>query len=161
MNFNWVLDSVAGQVPVPAQDRVAVSFGARDRLTYGELRDRTLRYARALRELGLGRGDRLGLLLFNDPEYIPLYLAAARLGVITVRLNFRLAPAELRFILADSGCDVVIVHGSLAGKLGSVRDETGVRTCLVLPGSGGPGPGDAGPGDAVPSWAQPFTALQG
>jgi fatty-acyl-CoA synthase len=156
MNFNWVLDSVAGQVPVPAQDRVAVSFGARDRLTYGELRDRTLRYARALRELGLGRGDRLGLLLFNDPEYIPLYLAAARLGVITVRLNFRLAPAELRFILADSGCDVVIVHGSLAGKLGSVRDETGVRTCLVLPGSGGPGPGDA-----VPSWAQPFTALQG
>ncbi|HEX2316466.1 MAG TPA: AMP-binding protein [Thermomonospora sp.] len=151
MNFTWVLDSVVGQVPVADRDRVALSFDGRVRLTYGDLHDRTLRYARALRDLGLTKGDRLGLLLFNDAEYVPLYLAAARLGVITVRLNFRLASPELAFILADSGASVLIVHGSLAEKVAPIRDQVGVATYVVLPDTE----------DPVPSWARPFEALRG
>ncbi|GAB3150329.1 fatty-acid--CoA ligase FadD5 [Amycolatopsis stemonae] len=139
MTFPWILDAA------PDRTRVAISFDGRERLTYGELDDLALRYARALRELGLRKGDRLGLLLYNDPEYVPLYLAATRLGLITVRLNFRLAPAELAFILADSGTSVVIAHSSLADR---ITPEAG--TVVVLP--------DAGP---VPEWARPFDVLRG
>ncbi|MET9731061.1 hypothetical protein ABZZ79_10465 [Streptomyces sp. NPDC006458] len=42
-------------------DSDALSFAGHDRLTYGALRETSLRHARALRDLGLGRGDRLGL----------------------------------------------------------------------------------------------------
>src|SRR4051794_5188486 len=110
LNFNWVLDSVVDRLPASVPDRRALSFDGRMHMTYGELRAASLRYARALRALGLRQGDRLGFLLLNDPEYVPLYLAATRLGLITVRLNFRLAPAEIGFILADSGCSALIVH---------------------------------------------------
>ncbi|GHE93955.1 long-chain-fatty-acid--CoA ligase [Amycolatopsis deserti] len=150
MNFSWILDSVIARVPAAGPDRIAFSFDGRDRITYGELHDKTLRYARALRELGLRKGDRLGLLLFNDAEYPPLFLAAARLGVITVRLNFRLAPAELAFVLADSGTSVVVVHSSLTGRLDPVRDQAGVGTYVVLPDSG----------DPVPDWARPFEVFR-
>jgi len=150
VNFNWVLDSVVQQIPVGERDKTALSFDGRIRLTYAQLLERSLVYAGALRELGLRKGDRLGLLMYNDPEYMPLYLAAARLGVITVRLNFRLAPTEVGFILGDSGCSAVIVHSSLLGKLEPVRDELSVASYVVVPDSENP----------LPDWAQPFDALR-
>jgi fatty-acyl-CoA synthase len=151
VNFNRILDSVVDQIPESGRDRVAVSFDGRDRITYEELLGKSLSYANALRELGLVKGDRLGLMLFNDSEYLPLYFAAMRLGVITVRLNFRLAPAELKFILADSGCRAVIIHSSLLEKVEPVRQETGVGTFVVRQDSEG----------AVPEWVQPFEVLLG
>src|SRR3954451_17313763 len=132
MNFSWVLDSVVQQIPVGDCDRTAISFDGRDRLTYGELRDRSVAYARGLRERGLRKGDRLALLMYNAAEYLPLYLAAARLGVITVRLNFRLAPAEVGYILGDSGCSVVIAHSSLLAKLQPGRAQTAVLLWVAV-----------------------------
>ncbi len=151
MNFNWVLDSAVDQIPAAERDCVALSFDGQVRMTYGELREQSLRYANGLRDLGLGKGDRLALLMYNDADYLALYFAAARLGVITVRLNFRLAPAELSFILADSGCAVAIVHSSLVEKVAPVREEAGVRTYVVLQDSDHP----------APDWAEPFELLQG
>ena len=151
MNFNRVLDSVVDQIPEGRPDRIAVSFDGRERITYAEFREKSLRYAGALRDLGLVKGDRLGLMLLNDPEYIPLYLAALRLGVICVRLNFRLAPEELKFILADSGCKAVIIHSSLLAKVEPVREQTGVAEFVVRQDSS----------DPVPAWAQPFEVLLG
>jgi fatty-acyl-CoA synthase len=151
VNFNWVLDSVADQIPAADRDSCALSYDGSVSITYGELRAQSLRYARAMHELGLRKGDRLGLLMYNDPEYFPLYLAAARLGVITVRLNFRLAPAEIAFILTDSGCNALVAHSSLLGTVGAVRNEVGVGTYIVLPDSE----------DPIPDWAKPFDALQG
>ena len=151
MNFNWVLDSAFEQVPAGDREQLAISFDARQRMTYAELRERSLRYARGLLDLGLRKGDRLALLMFNTPEYLPLYFAAARLGVITVRLNFRLAPAEVGFILGDSGSAVAIVHSSLLDKVDPVRAEVGVGTYVVLSDSD----------DPVPEWAQPFDVLEG
>jgi len=143
MNFNWVLDSVADQVPVSSADKRALSFDARVRMSYDELREQSLRYAEAMRQIGLRKGDRLALLMYNDADYVPLYLAAARLGVIAVRLNFRLAPAEIGFILGDSGASVAIVHSSMLAKVEQVR-RAGVGTYVVLPDSDDPAP--TGPG---------------
>jgi fatty-acyl-CoA synthase len=150
MNFNWVLDTEVDQIPAAHRDKVAVTFDGCDRLTYPQLFDLSLRYAQGLWDLGLRKGDRLGLMLYNDAEYLPICFAAMRLGVVAVRLNFRLAPAELKFILADSGARALIIHSSLLNRVEPVRDETGVETFVALPDSD----------DPVPGWARPFADLQ-
>jgi acyl-CoA synthetase (AMP-forming)/AMP-acid ligase II len=142
---------VVDQIPAGGRDRLAVVFDGRERFTNEQLLDSSLRYARALRELGLGTGDRLGLMLYNDAEYLPLYFAAMRLGLIAVRLNFRLAPAELRFILNDSGCRAVIIHSSLLAKVEPVRAELSVETFIVRTDSE----------HETPEWARPFEVLRG
>jgi acyl-CoA synthetase (AMP-forming)/AMP-acid ligase II len=150
MNFNWVLDTIDRQIPAGDPDKTAIRFGPDQSLTYGELRERSLRYATALRELGLAKGDRLGLLLNNDLEYVPLYMAAARLGVVPVRINFRLASPEVAFILNDSGSEVLIAHSSLIEKVAPIREETGIKRTVVLADSSEP----------LPAWAEDFETLR-
>lgn len=151
MSFTEVLDTVVEPLPPVGAENVALSFDARHRLTYRDLRDRARRYARALHELGMRRGDRVGLLLYNDPEYVPLYFAAMYLGVVAVRLNFRLAPAELQFILGDSGVRAVVVHASLLEKIEPIRDQLPAEHYVTVP-------------DVerdLPSWAVGLDTLQG
>jgi fatty-acyl-CoA synthase len=151
MNVNWIVESAAKQIPLAERHRTALSFSGKIRRTYGELNEQTLRYARALYDLGLRKGDRVGILMFNDAEYPLLMLAAARLGAVTVRLNFRLTAAEISLILSDSATSVLLVHSSLLHRLENIRSQVGVGTYVVVPDSE----------DAVPSWAHPFGAMQG
>jgi fatty-acyl-CoA synthase len=64
-------------------------------LTYRELDERTDRLARALAAGGLGHGDRITVLSTTRPEYVEVYLAAAKLGLTVIALNTRLHPDEL------------------------------------------------------------------
>lgn len=73
------------------------------RYTYGQLADEVHRMANFLRSgLGIGHGDRVGVLSFNRAEYIKLFFATSRLGAILVPLNFRLAPGEFIYYLEDA-----------------------------------------------------------
>lgn len=56
---------------------------------------------------GVGRGDRVAWLGANDASQLALLFACARIGAVQVPLNWRLAPDELRFILADSGAGLL------------------------------------------------------
>ncbi len=79
----------------------AVVFAGR-RLTFAQLEARACRAAQAMAELGLAKGERVAALLHNCNEFVELFFAAAKLGVIFVPLNFRLTAAELGPMLA--GC---------------------------------------------------------
>lgn len=104
---------------LPTRDaaRPALALGARSPVGYGRLDRRSRAWARQLALLGVGAGDRVGLLLRNSVEYIVGYFAITRMSAIAVRFNWRVAPAELSVLLADSECTVVLVHESLAGQL--------------------------------------------
>ena len=89
--------------------RVAEEKGAREgivfknkRMTYAQFNSRVNRLANAMHALGLKKGERVAVLLFNCSEYLEIYYAAAKLGVILVTLNYRLAGRELQYILDDS-----------------------------------------------------------
>jgi long-chain acyl-CoA synthetase len=95
------------------------------RLSYGELDQRINRLARVLADFGVGRGDRIAVLLRNRAEVFVAWNAVGRLGAIPVPVSYRFTPPEIRYIVDDSG-SVVFVHGAdtsadvLAG-LGDVR----------------------------------------
>src|SRR3954453_14108343 len=81
--------------------------------TFRELDDRVGRIAAALTKHGFKAGDRLAILLPNEPDYIQLVYACARLGVIVVPLNTRLSVKEIDGILDDAKPDGLIRHSSL------------------------------------------------
>lgn len=78
------------------------------RLTFSELNNRCNQAANALLASGVQKGDRVALLMMNSAEFVELYFALAKIGAVTVPLNWRLAPDELEFILRDSGAKAVI-----------------------------------------------------
>src|SRR6266540_260545 len=83
------------------------------RSTFRELHDRVGRIAAALTKHGFKAGDRLAILLPNEPDYIELVYACARLGVIVVPLNTRLSVKEIDGILDDAKPGGLIRHSSL------------------------------------------------
>ncbi len=74
----------------PAEDRAALHWegedGATRTLTYGELHRRVCRCANALRDLGLGRGDRIGLFMPMTPKIVIAFLAIAKIGGVLLPL---------------------------------------------------------------------------
>jgi len=88
-----------------------VSSGKRS--TFRALRDRVGGIAAALHRQGFRAGDRLALLLPNEPEYIELVHACSWLGVIAVPLNTRLSSHEIDRVLADADPRGLIRHSSL------------------------------------------------
>lgn len=81
-----------------------------ERISYGELLDRVNRLAGALRGMGLGKGDRLALLMYNCPEFVISFYAAMKLGLITVSLNVMYKQEEVNYILEHSEPRALIVH---------------------------------------------------
>jgi fatty-acyl-CoA synthase len=81
------------------------------RLTYQELYRETLAACKKLQAHGVRRGDRVALFAQNDIRFFPLFFAAARLGAITVPLNWRLSTPELEQILQDCDPKVMFIDG--------------------------------------------------
>jgi fatty-acyl-CoA synthase len=99
------LDDTAGRWP----DHLACAF--RDsglRYTWAQLRDEADRLAGALLQLGLGKGDRLGIWSPNRSEWVLAQYATARIGVVLVNINPAYRLAELEYALNMAGCKAVI-----------------------------------------------------
>lgn len=96
-----------------------------DRWTYRELDDRAIRCARMWRDhFGLAKGTRVGLLSQNRPEYIEVFFAAPKAGVILVTLGTRLTVAELEHVLKDSGVELLLYDNDpeIVERVDALRD---------------------------------------
>ena len=113
----------------------AVVDGER-RLTYAALAARARALAEGFRRLGVARGDRVLLVLRNRLEHVLAYWALQLLGGVATPVNFRLAPAELRYVLQDSGARVALGEASTAAALTEAAAGAAVR--LIAVGEGGP-----------------------
>ncbi len=92
-------------------------------MTYRQWNARACRLANALRGLGLAQGDRVAILAYNRVEWLEIYAAAAKSGVVAVPINFRLTGPEALYILEDCGCAALIVEEALIPVAESVRDR--------------------------------------
>jgi long-chain acyl-CoA synthetase len=83
-------------------------------LTYRELDDQSVRFARVLHAAGLRRGDVVAMLTDNAAECFGIYWAALRSGLYITAINRHLSADEVAYIVRDSGAKVLVVAGVLA-----------------------------------------------
>jgi len=117
-------------------DRTAVALGAARWATFAELGGRVARLAAALRgRLGLGRGDRVAIVMANAAEYAEALLAPWWAGLAVVPVNAKLHPKEIAWILADSGARAVFVTPDLAAAAACAAQEAGTDPAVLEAGS--------------------------
>ncbi|MDA7418999.1 AMP-binding protein [Xenophilus arseniciresistens] len=101
--------------------------------TYGELNAWTDRVAHALAGFGVSRGSHVGLLMGNSAEHLAAFLAISKIGAVSVPVNTAARGELLRYYLAQSDCETVIVDAALAARLQEVLGELPLlRRVLVL-----------------------------
>ncbi len=90
-------------------------------------------------DLGIGPADRIAVLDRNHPVCLELTLAASLAGAANAVVTFRLAPDEVRYVLADSAARLAIVgsdYASLVAELRAAGDLPDLRQVVVLGGEG-------------------------
>lgn len=112
-------------------DRTAVIVGERE-MTFAEVNGQANRLAQALRRGGVGKGDRVALLLDNGVHSVPLDFACAKLGVNRVPLNARLSPGEHRRMLEETGCRYLVFGADLAERAAEMADAVAGLVALGL-----------------------------
>jgi fatty-acyl-CoA synthase len=114
---------------------------------FAELGERAARVAGALKELGVGPGNRVATFMWNNNEHLEVYTAVPAMGAVLHALNIRLFPDQVTYIANHAGDQVVVVDGSLVETFAPLlpRMRT-VRHVIVVNGDAG---SLAAPGVAV------------
>lgn len=91
------------------------------RYAFEQTNERVNRLANSLVELGLQRGDTISVLLENCIEFVELYLAAAKTGLIVNPVNFRLVASEIAFVVTHADAKAFVVGAEFCGAVGEIR----------------------------------------
>ncbi len=146
-------------------DKAAIHFGDTTIDCLG-LHDRVLRCVAGLRGMGVAKGDRVGWLGLNHPDYIVVMNACFRLGAVLVAINARLVAREIAFILADAGIGVLIGESQFLPVIEAAGAEAGLAAVVLIdaPHAGRPAFPDwlaaHDPDPAMPAIADDDVALQ-
>lgn len=117
-----------------APSAVALVDGAR-RFSYADLDQWVNRIAHGLLARGYRRGDRLALVAGNCAEFLAVYFACAKTGVVCVPVNLGWRPAEVGYVLRHSGArGVVVEEALLAGLVASLTDAPDLGHVVVITG---------------------------
>ena len=101
------------------------------RLTYRDLLSKAEEAAGAMQAMGLGRGERVGILMGNDEKWLALFYGAALIGAVTVPVNTRFKAAEIDFCLKQSGCKALFyVERFLSIDYGAMVREIGFSNAV-------------------------------
>ncbi len=112
----WLLDR---HLDAGRGDRIAIRFEGSD-LTYADVHLDVIRAQHALGELGLEPGDRLAMVVNDEPGFVALYLGAMRGGFVPVPLSTMLSAGELAPIVADAGAVALAVSAEYQGHVAEV-----------------------------------------
>lgn len=99
--------------------------------SYGEVKDQVDRLATALLNLGITKGDRVGIMLPNCPQYMISFFAIVRLGAIVTNINPIYTPREIEMVAKDSGIRALIVLDLLAPAVLGVKANTAIEYVIT------------------------------
>ncbi len=105
------------------QPRRTAVWDLRRALSWAEWDRRANRLANAFAGLGLEKGDRVAIFAHNCVEWMELYAACAKSGVVAVPVNFRLTGTEVRYVVEDSGAAALVVGADLVPVVESIRAD--------------------------------------
>jgi acyl-CoA synthetase (AMP-forming)/AMP-acid ligase II len=124
LSISELLASRAGVTP---RRTALIDVHSGRRLTFDDFLDQSRRTASALRARGVGKGDRVGILAMNCPEFLITFFAAAHIGAVVVPINWRLVPDELEYILNDSGTSLVVFGSDFVSETTDLQRRPGLR----------------------------------
>ncbi len=109
------------------KDKTAVVFYGR-KVSYKELRDQVDRFAAALHDLGVKKGDKIALLLLNSPQFIIAYMGALKAGATLTAISPVYVSSEIKYQIEDSGARMLVCLDILYDNV----EKSGVKLDAVI-----------------------------
>ena len=108
-------------------DRIALYYeddaGREETHTFRDIQRQANRFANALADRGIQRGDRVGIVLPQRPETAVAHIAIYKLGAIAVPLANLFGPEALEYRLSDSGAKAVVTDSENRSKIHTIRES--------------------------------------
>lgn len=125
--FPYRLESIVETIP----DKLAIVHGDR-KFTWKEFDNRINKLANAFLDLGVKKGEKIAIALYNSPEWMECYYAADKIGAVPTNLCPRYVPSEIKYVLDNSEAVVSVIPDDMVDRLTQVRPELNkLRHCLV------------------------------
>ncbi len=112
-------------------DETAIVGTDGDRFSYAEFGERVDRFANALQNRGIEKGDRVAVLDPNTHYHLEAAYGAMAIGAIFTPLNYRLTPGDYEYMLSDAGVDAIYADYEYADKIEAVRDDVPTETFIT------------------------------
>jgi acyl-CoA synthetase (AMP-forming)/AMP-acid ligase II len=119
LNLGQILRVHAKKLP----NKLALKDWHGKSLTYKELELRTNRLANGLLDMGLKKGDRVAVLLYNCCEFVEIGCACAKAGLVVVPISWRYIPKEIEYVVNNSDAKAMIVGEEFIEAVDSVRSN--------------------------------------
>lgn len=119
----------------------------RREITWRVFNEKANRFANLLLERGIKKGDKVGILLMNCLEWLPIYFGTLKTGALAVPLNFRYTADEIEYCVNLAECDVLVFGQEFIGRVESIADRISRNRLLFFYG------------DACPGFAEDYTKL--
>ena len=118
----------------------------RREITWHVFDEKANRFAQLLISRGIGKGDKVAILLMNCLEWLPIYFGILKTGALAVPLNFRYAPDEIEYCLNLAEVDVLVFGPEFIGRVEEIADRISKNRLLFYVG------------DNCPTFAEDYTS---
>lgn len=119
----------------------------RREITWNVFNEKANRFANLLRSRGIVKGDKVGILLMNCLEWLPIYFGVLKTGALVVPLNFRYTPEEIEYCVNLAEVDILVFGPEFVGRVEEIADRISKNRLLFYVG------------DSCPSFAEDYTSL--
>ena len=119
----------------------------RREITWSVFDEKANRFANLLLSRGIKKNDKVGILLMNCLEWLPIYFGVLKTGAIAVPFNFRYTADEIEYCAKLAEVDILIFGPEFIGRMESIADKISKKVSLLYVGEG------------CPSFAEDYTAL--
>ena len=111
----------------------------RREITWNVFNEKANRFANLLVERGIKKGEKVGILLMNCLEWLPIYFGILKTGALAVPLNFRYSADEIKYCVELAEIDILVFGPEFIGRVEEIADEIGKGRLLYFVGDGCPG----------------------
>ena len=110
----------------------------RREITWQIFDEKANRFANLLLERGIQKGDKIGILLMNCLEWLPIYFGILKTGALAVPLNFRYAPDEIEYCVKLAEVDILVFGPEFIGRVEEIADRISEHRLLFYVGENCP-----------------------
>ncbi len=120
----------------------------RREITWNVFNEKANRFANLLLSRGIGKGDKVAILMMNCLEWLPIYFGILKTGAIAVPFNFRYDSDEIKYCAELAEVNIMVFGSSFIGRIEPIADELSKNCLLLYAGEG-----------SCPSFAESYTEL--